>query len=561
MRLRVAILVGAVSGFIALSYEVLWIRVYTFATEGEPQAFGFLLGAYLTGLAGGALFARNYCDRTHTDTRFDQLFFVGLFFLIANVAAFLVVPFAAELVSRLARDPERMLPFFALAAAGLGTTLPLLSHYAILPNRDAGAHLSYLYVGNIVGSTLGSLTTGLWLLDALTLRQLNLGLVLLGGAVSCVLMATVAGIRTRAAIGAGYVLLVLAVVWSSPALYDGLYEKLLYQDDYYAGRRFAHTVENRSGVVNMSEGGTVYGGGSYDGQMNINPLPEEDENRVIRAYTVPAFHPAPRDILMIGLGSGSWLEVLSNLDEVTSITVVEINGGYVEMMRRTPLVAPALTHPKVRILIDDGRRFLNRTTQSFDIIIQNTIVYWRAHASTLLSQEYLELSGRHLKPGGVIYLNSTQSTAAQKTVATVFPHAVRFQNMMVGGFSPIVIDRARWEDKLVTWRIGGRLMVDPSSTPRPSSGSWDRRSGAAARPGKVVSRFCAGRSTTQSSPTTTWRPSGGPGTRTRRVAGGRRWETGGPAAEIFRRWPIHHRSRQTAKPAGFSRLGSPVSLV
>ena len=211
----------------------------------------------------------------------------------------------------------------------------------------------------------------------------------------------------------------------------------------------------------MSEGGTVYGGGSYDGQMNINPLPEDDENRVIRAYTVPAFHPAPRDILMIGLGSGSWLEVLSNLDEVTSITVVEINGGYVEMMRRTPLVAPALTHPKVRILIDDGKRFLNRTTQSFDIIIQNTIVYWRAHASTLLSQEYLELSGRHLKPGGVIYLNSTQSTAAQKTVATVFPHAVRFQNMMIGGFSPIVIDRARWEDKLVTWRIGGRLMVDP----------------------------------------------------------------------------------------------------
>ena len=75
MKLRIAILVAAVSGFIALSYEILWIRVYTYATEGEPQAFGFLLGAYLTGLAGGALFARNYCERTDTDTRFDQLFF------------------------------------------------------------------------------------------------------------------------------------------------------------------------------------------------------------------------------------------------------------------------------------------------------------------------------------------------------------------------------------------------------------------------------------------------------------------------------------------------------
>jgi spermidine synthase len=234
-------------------------------------------------------------------------------------------------------------------------------------------------------------------------------------------MATVAKTETRAAIGAGYALLALTVIWSLPTLYDALYEKLLYQDNYYPGRRFAHTVENRSGVTNMSEGGTVYGGGSYDGQMNISPLPSEDESRVIRAYTVPAFHPAPREILMIGIGSGSWLEVLSNLDEVDRITVVEINSGYVEMMHRTPLVAPAITHPKVEILIDDGRRYLNRTTRSFDVIIQNTIVYWRAHASTLLSQEYLELSGQHLKPGGVIYLNSTQSSAAQKTWPPSFP--------------------------------------------------------------------------------------------------------------------------------------------
>jgi spermidine synthase len=106
---------------------------------------------------------------------------------------------------------------------------------------------------------------------------------------------------------------------------------------------------------------------------------------------------------------------------VDRITVVEINSGYVEMMRRTPLVAPAITHPKVEILIDDGRRYLNRTTRSFDVIIQNTIVYWRAHASTLLSQEYLELSGQHLKPGGVVYLNSTQSSAAQKTWPPSFP--------------------------------------------------------------------------------------------------------------------------------------------
>ena len=115
----------------------------------------------------------------------------------------------------------------------------------------------------------------------------------------------------------------------------------------------------------------------------------------------------------------------------------------------------------MEIIIDGGRRYLNRSSRRFDVIIQNTIVYWRAHASNLLSQEYLELTGEHLKPRGVIYLNSTQSTAAQKTVATVFPHAVRFQNMIIAGYDPIAIDRDRWQDKLVTWRIDGELMVDP----------------------------------------------------------------------------------------------------
>ena len=56
------------------------------------------------------------------------------------------------------------------------------------------------------------------------------------------------------------------------------------------------------------------------------------------------------------------------------------------MMRRTPLVAPAVNHEKVQILIDDGRRYLNRSTRKFDVIVQNTIIYWRAHASTLLSR-------------------------------------------------------------------------------------------------------------------------------------------------------------------------------
>ena len=59
--MRLALLLSALSGFIALSYEIVWIRVYSMVSWGKASAFGTLLGAYLAGLAFGALLARRFC--------------------------------------------------------------------------------------------------------------------------------------------------------------------------------------------------------------------------------------------------------------------------------------------------------------------------------------------------------------------------------------------------------------------------------------------------------------------------------------------------------------------
>ncbi len=214
---------------------------------------------------------------------------------------------------------------------------------------------------------------------------------------------------------------IASFVGSAPTLYGDLYEKLLYGEEHREHGRFAHVIERREGVVTVSRSGTVYGGGSYEGITNVSPLPEKDENRVLRAYLVSAFHPQPRDILMVGLGSGSWLQVLASDPDVEHLTVVEINPGFVEAARRAPSSRARWTTPRVELLIDDGRRYLGRTSRRFDVIVENTIVHWRSYASMLLSREMMDLSRRHLKLGGALYYNTTMSTAAQRTGATVFP--------------------------------------------------------------------------------------------------------------------------------------------
>ena len=462
LRLWLACGIGALGGYIALSYEILWVRVYNFATEGRPESFGLLLAAYLAGLAAGSLFAGRLCSRAGAGQGRD-CFRAGAFFVLANVAAYLAIPLSAMLVADYERSPDWMLWVFAVAAAFLGVAFPLISHFAIPPDQRAGARLSYVYVSNIVGSTLGSLVTGLWLLEVFSLRQLNVTLAISGAGIGAALMILEsATIRARWRIAGGLGVVVAGVVWTSSSLYFDLYEKLLYKGDYYAGESFAYTVEGRSGVVSLTKSGAVYGSGSYDGQMNTSPLPHEDDNRVVRAYLVPAFHPHPREILMIGLGAGSWLQILANCPEVERITVIEINPGFVTIARHDPHVASAMTNPKVEIVIDDGRRFLTRTSRRFDLIVQNTIVFWRGHAANLLSREYLELSRRHLKEEGILYFNTTMSTAAQKTGATVFPYALRFQNMLIAGGQPVKIDQARFERLLGSWQIDGQPVLPPN---------------------------------------------------------------------------------------------------
>ena len=59
--MTLAWLLAFASGFIALSHEILWYRVYSYASQGAADAFALLLAAYLLGIAAGSYAARALC--------------------------------------------------------------------------------------------------------------------------------------------------------------------------------------------------------------------------------------------------------------------------------------------------------------------------------------------------------------------------------------------------------------------------------------------------------------------------------------------------------------------
>lgn len=462
MSFALALVVAAVSGFIALSYEIVWYRVIAFESWGLPGAFGLLLAAYLLGLAIGSRAAGAFCKDEATSGDKRQLRSLALFALVANVVAWAVVPFFGWTATTGADWPPA-LGLVVVAAGLLGAILPLVAHFGIAPDDRAGQRLSYVYLANIVGSAAGSLLTGFVFFDAWPLQTTGEVIALVGLALvgALVLLSDLRGAPRAKYVGA-VVAAAALIVLMTPRAYDRIWERLLFKAKFGPDTKFAEIIETKSGVITVTQDGTVYGGGAYDGRFNTSI--RTDRNGIMRAYGIGAMHAAPKKILMIGLASGSWATVLRHLPGLEHFTIVEINPGYNKLIAAHPEVAGVLHDPKVDVVIDDGRRWLSRhPNERFDVIVMNTTWHWRAHITDLLSVEFMQLARAHMAEGGLFYFNSTSSDDVQKTGATVFPYAMRVYNFMAVSDSPLVFDKARWEKTLASFSIDGVPAIDRST--------------------------------------------------------------------------------------------------
>jgi spermidine synthase len=233
------------------------------------------------------------------------------------------------------------------------------------------------------------------------------------------------------------------------------------KNSYTPGARFSDLVENRSGVIAVSHDDVVYGGGAYDGRFNTDLV--HDSNLLFRAYAVSGMNRKPASVLVIGLSTGSWVQVLANNPEIKDMTVVEINPGYLPLIQKHEIVRSLLTNPRIHLVIDDGRRWLiSHPDRRFDLILMNTTWNWRANISLLLSEEFLAIVHEHLNPGGVEYYNTTWSREALATAVESFPYALRVANFIAVSDRPIQLDPERWRTALLSYRIEGRPVLDLS---------------------------------------------------------------------------------------------------
>lgn len=454
-----ALALAALSGFLALGFEIVWFRVFSLASADRAPAFALLLATYLGGIAAGAYLSEKFTQSAGPEIVLRTM---GLLLLASGA----ISPFLPPLVGFLSHRNVSYLwsaPAFFVVAAMVGSVLPLLCQLSVAANEYAGRHVSLIYAANIAGSVAGSLGIGFVWLQYSGLRAVCLQLSVLGILAGVLVLIMTGGrvsskpLRTWAA-----AIVALAMVPLAAHSYRLLFEKLVFGQRRESGVPFARSVENRNGVISVTVDNAVFGGGVYDGYFNTDP--SHDVNIIFRAFTVTGLHPAPKHMLMIGLASGSWGQIFANDSRVSRFDVVEINPGYLKLIPQYPMVRSMLQNPKVQVHVDDGRRWLlAHPEEKYDLIVANSTYHWRDHSTTLLSTEFFRLIRQHLNPGGVYYFNTTESDETIATALDVFPHGMRIVNFLAVSDSPLFLDRDNWLRNLAAFQIDGIQIFKPQT--------------------------------------------------------------------------------------------------
>lgn len=138
------------------------------------------------------------------------------------------------------------------------------------------------------------------------------------------------------------------------------------------------------------------------------------------------FRPQAKKVLVVGLGGGSIPRRFWRDYPEIAVQVAELDPKVVEVAERFFGVRQ---DPRLRIVADDGRLYLRKTAQRYDIIILDAY-FSESIPFHLTTREFLQLAKQRLAPGGVIVSNvigalegprSKLFRAMYRTFGEVFP--------------------------------------------------------------------------------------------------------------------------------------------
>ncbi|HVJ51180.1 MAG TPA: polyamine aminopropyltransferase [Aliidongia sp.] len=172
---------------------------------------------------------------------------------------------------------------------------------------------------------------------------------------------------------------------------------------------------------------------ALDGALQVTERDEFIYHEMLTHVPILA-HGRVRRVLIMGGGDGGILRRCLMHAGVAEVTMVEIDGEFVELMRRhvPSISAGAFEDARVRLVIGDGAEFM-RMARDFDVIIVDSTDP-TGPGAVLFSPEFYADCQKALTPGGVLvtqsgvpFLQDEELTLVQARLGAVFADATCYQ--------------------------------------------------------------------------------------------------------------------------------------
>lgn len=398
------------TGLTSMGIEVVWIRQFTPFLGTVVYAFATILCLYLMATLLGSQFYRIWSKRHVQES--------PLVWIVIGIAA---------LLSLIAATPQvrlfslwRLLLGIAPFSALLGFVTPMLVDRWSGGDPDRAGKA---YAVNVAGCIIGPLVAGFLLLPHMSERW---ALYLFAAPWLLVGLLPRTGGRTARPswqVGLSYVLL--------GASFAGLFFAKGFEDI------FPHPLVLRDNTATVVATGEGMGKALYVNGVGMTILTPITK---YMAHTPLAFlDHRPKNALIICFGMGTTFRSLLswNID----VTAVDLVPSVPKAFSYYHSDAPQLlASPRAHIVVDDGRRFLERTPESYDVItIDPPPPISAAGSSLLYSRDFYTTLKRHLQPDGILQQwlptgDFTVQSSVTKALQESFPYVRVFPSAKGWGF-------------------------------------------------------------------------------------------------------------------------------
>ena len=445
---RLAMLALAISGCTSLILQIAWTRILALALGPTTFAFSAMVATFISGIALGSVAGGWLSKRGRTPWLLAASLLVsGLAaagaaswapqvpLIIAGAVAAPDASFATVVTLQSGVIAALMLPMtFAFGAA-----FPLAVALATHDDGSVSRDVAHVYAANTIGAIAGALAGGFVLVPWLGLQNTVRLAAALGVAGFAAIAVGHAGRRIAASASvagtsiAAFAIITLLPRWDPEILSSGAYKYAPYmqgphRESLLRAGTLRYYREGAAGTVSVR---TVTGSTSLaiDGKVDASNAGDMLTQRLL-AHVPLLLHPAPRQVAIIGLGSGVTLGSALR-HPIDRADMLEISPEVVEASRFFERENHnALADPRARLIVGDGRTHLALGNARYDVIISEPSNPWMAGVAALFTEEFFEAARQRLAPGGVVCqwahtydISADDLRSIAATFTAVFPYS------------------------------------------------------------------------------------------------------------------------------------------